>query len=167
MVDTESTHVLTLFGLSSPDPAEGTEVVVSVFAPEALYRIHAASHSVPSGRLAVGPIHDVERIKRGSWPRHPLHLDVTLAALDGPGDLTGVAGRTLDVGMAGLRVETMRRLPPGTDVTVMLSLPDGGSLVARTPVVSVHIGDGGCEYRLAFDRLDCTDATHLMALVGR
>jgi hypothetical protein len=35
-------------------------------------------------------------------PRHALNFNVTLAALDGPGDdLSGGAGRTLDLGVAG------------------------------------------------------------------
>jgi hypothetical protein len=167
MVDDGSTDVLTLMGLSSPDLTDGTEVVVSIFAPEALYRIRAAAHWGPFGKLAIDPIHDVERIKRRSWPRHALKVNVTLAALDGPGDdLGGVAGQTLDVGVAGLRVETTRRLPPGADLTVMLTLPDGGRLVARTTVVSAHVGDGSCEYRLAFDSLDDVDTARLMAVVG-
>jgi hypothetical protein len=63
-------------------------------------------------------------------------------------------------------VETIRRLPPGADLTVMLTLPDGGRLVARTAVVSADVSDDGCEYRLAFDSLDDIDAARLMALVG-
>jgi hypothetical protein len=166
-VDAASTEVLTLMGLSSRDMSDGTEVVVSIFAPEALYRIRAAVHWGPGARLVIDPIHDVERIGRRSWPRHELNFNVTLVALDGPGDdFPGVAGRTLDLGVAGCRVETIRRLPPGADLTVMLTLPDGGRLVARTTVVSAHFGDGGCEYGLAFDPLDEIDATRLLALVG-
>jgi hypothetical protein len=167
MVDAGSTDVLTLMELSSIDLRDGTEVVVSIFAPDALYRIRAAAHWCPLGRLAIDPVHDVERIERRSWPRHALNFNVTLAALDGPGDdVTGVAGRTLDLGVAGLRVETSRRLPPGADLTVMLTLPDGDRLVARTTVVSAHVGDDGCEYRLAFDALEDIDIARLMALVG-
>jgi hypothetical protein len=166
-VDVGNNPVLTIMELSSVDLADGSEVVVSFFAPEALYRIHAAARWGPSGRLAIDPIHGVERIERRSWPRHALHIDVTLATLDGPDDdMIGVAGRTLDIGMAGLRVQTIRRLPAGADVTAILTLPDGGRLVARTTVVSAHTGEGGFEYRLAFDPLDNVDATRVVALVG-
>jgi hypothetical protein len=48
----------------------------------------------------------------------------------------------------------------------MLTLPDGGRLVARATVVSAHVSDDSCEYRLAFDGLDDIDAARLMALVG-
>lgn len=173
-VDAGNSDGLTLMELSSPDLADGSEVVVSIFAPEALYRIRAAAHWSACGRLAIQPIHDIERIERRSWPRHALHIDVILAALDGPDDeLTGVSGHTIDIGVAGMRVKTIGRLPAGADVTVMLTLPDGGRLVARTTVVSAvsvvsaPTGDGGCEYRLAFDPLDNIDAARLMALVGR
>jgi PilZ domain len=167
IVDVGTSEVLTLIGVSSPDLADGSEVIVSIFAPEALYRIRAAAHWGPSGRLAIDPIHDLERIERRSWPRHALRINVTLAALDGPDvDLVGVAGRTLDLGVAGLRVETIGCLPAGADVTVMLTLPDGGRLVARTTVVSAEVSDSGCEYRLAFDCLNDVDTGRLMALVG-
>jgi hypothetical protein len=167
MVDGGSTEILTLLGVSSSDLVDGTEVVVSIFAPEALYRIRATAHWGPFGKLAIEPIYDVQRIERRNWPRHALHINVTLVALDGPGDdVTGVAGRTLDLGVAGLRVETIRRLPPGADLTVMLTLPDGGRLVARTTMVAAQVSDDSCEYRLAFDALDDIDAARLMALVG-
>jgi PilZ domain len=161
------TDVLTLMQLSSPDLADGSEVIVSIFTPEALYRIRAAAHLGARGRVAIQPIHDIERIERRSWPRHALHIDVILAALDGPDDeLTGVAGHTIDIGVAGMRVETIGRLPEGADVTVMLTFPDGGGLVARATVVSARAGGGSCEYRLAFDPLDNVDAARLLALVG-
>jgi PilZ domain len=173
-VDGGSSGVLTLMELSSRDLADGSEVVVSIFTPEALYRIRAAAHWGARGRLAIRPIHDIQRIERRSWPRHQLRIDVILAALDGPDDeLTGVSGHTIDIGVAGMRVETIGRLPAGADVTVVLTLPDGGRLVARTTVVSAvssvsaRGGEGGCEYRLAFDPLDNVDAARLMALVGR
>jgi hypothetical protein len=158
---------LTIMGVSSSDLDNGTEVVVSIFAPEALYRIRAGSRWIGADRLAINPIHDIERIQRRRWPRHAMQLDVTLVPLDGPDrQNTGVPGHTIDMGMGGLRVETSKRLPPGADLTVMLTLPDGIRLVARTTVVAADIRDGAFEYRLAFAQLDDIDAAHLTALVG-
>jgi PilZ domain len=168
VVGAGSGDVLTVTGVSSPNLADGTEVVVSIFAPEALYRLQAAAYWADPDRLAIDPIHHMERVQRRRWTRHPLHLDVKLGALGGPDpSLAPVNGRTIDLGMGGLRVETRRRLPLGDDVTVMLTLPDGAPLVERSTVVSVDRRDGPCEYGLAFDRLDDVDTGRLAVLIGR
>jgi hypothetical protein len=167
VVQSASTEVLTIMGLSAHDLVDDAAVVVSIFAPDALYRIEALAHWGESGRMLIEPIHEVERIQRRRWPRHAVHVNVTLASLDESDDsIGGVAGRTIDLGMGGLRVETIRRLTPGVDLTVRFTLPDGGHVLARSTVVSANIGDDGCEYGLAFNELEDDDATHLMALVG-
>jgi hypothetical protein len=156
-----------IMGVSPSQLADGSEVTVSIFTAEGLYRMRATSHWDGAGQLRIDPIHDTERVQRRNWPRHPLHLAVTLAALDGDsGDVTGVAGETLDLSVGGLRVATDRCLPPGADLTVMLTLPDGVRLVARTTVVYAYVKDDIFEYRLAFDQLDEIDVTRLTALVG-
>jgi hypothetical protein len=162
-----SDGVVTIVGVAAPQLADAAEVVVSIFTAEGLYRIRATSHWNGAGRLTLDPIHETERIQRRRWPRHPVHLEVTLASLDDDAsEVTGVHGETLDLCVGGLRVAAARRLPPGADLTVMLTLPDGVRLVARTTVVSAYIRDDIFEYRLAFDQLDEVDATHLTALVG-
>jgi hypothetical protein len=167
VVESAVGDALTIMGLSSNDLADDAEVMVSIFAPEALYRIHGLSQWTDSGRLVIGPVEDVEQIQRRRWPRHPVHVNVTLASLDeDEDDVGGVAGRTIDLGMGGLRVETIRKVTPGVDLTVMFTLPDGASVVARTTVISADVSDEGCEYGLAFEQLDDEDATHLMSLVG-
>src|ERR1700736_3969210 len=91
---------MTIMGLSSRDLADNAEVVVSIFAPEALYRIEGLANWGRSGRLVIDPIHDVEQIQRRRWPRHAVHVNVTLASLDDANDnVGGVAGRTIDLGM--------------------------------------------------------------------
>jgi hypothetical protein len=166
VVDSGDNDVLTISSADLSDLPEGAAVLVSIFARDALYRIRATAHRLSSGRLGLDPVHDIERIQRRRWPRHPIELDVTLASLDGPDPaVRGVAGRTLDIGMGGLRVATNHRLPPGEDLTVILTLPDGAPLVARTTVVAVDVRDGVFEYRLAFDQLDELDTTNLIALL--
>jgi hypothetical protein len=158
---------LIIVGVSPSQLADGSEVMVSIFTQEGLYRLRATSHWDGDSRLRIDPIHETERVQRRDWPRHPLHLDVVLASLDGDsGDVTGVAGQTLDLSVGGLRVATDRRLPPGADLTVMLTLPDGIRLVARTTVVYAYVKDDIFEYRLAFHQLDDVDVTRLTALVG-
>jgi hypothetical protein len=146
---------------------DGAEVIVSIFAPEALFRLHATARWGVSGRLSITPIHDIERIQRRRWPRHPLRFEVMLTPHDGVNDLPRIAGRTLDLGVGGLRVETIDRLPAGADATVSLTLPDGLPLVARTTVVCADFSEDGCEYRLVFDQQREVDARRLMALVDQ
>ena len=46
------------------------------------------------------------------WPRHPLHLDVTLMPVDGPDPMaSSVTGHTIDLSVGGLWVSTMGLLP--------------------------------------------------------
>lgn len=156
-------------GASGPAPAEGSKVVASVFAPEALYRLHATARPGRGGLVALDPVHEIERVQRRSWPRRALHLSVTLVPLDGTGtdaDFTGVAGRTVDVGVGGMRVETIQPLPGGIDPSVMMTLEDGTSMFLPTRVVHVDIGPESCEYRLAFHELPEDDAARLAALVS-
>jgi hypothetical protein len=163
---------LIIVGVSPSDIADGTEVMVSVFSPDALYRIRAGVRWVGPGRLAIDPVHDVEQIQRRRWPRHELHLDVTLllladaaAASSTDHGALGVAGRTLDIGMGGLRVETPVQFSAGTTVSLTLMLPDGAPLVARATVVASDSRNGSFEHRLAFDQLDDLDTTNLAALL--
>jgi hypothetical protein len=165
VVEAGEGDTLTIVGVAPPDLPEGTEVTVSIFAPEALYRIRACARWLSSDRLTLDPIHDVERIQRRRWSRHELCLDVTLAPLDRVGRDTGIEGRTLDIGLGGVRVETETRLPFGPDLSVILMLPDGAPLVARASVVASEDRDGSFEYRLAFDTLDEVDTTNLAALL--
>jgi hypothetical protein len=145
--------------------------MVSVFSPDALYRIRAGVRWVGPGRLAIDPVHDVEQIQRRRWPRHELHLDITLVPLADAATTSadhgapGVAGRTLDIGMGGLRVETPLQFSAGTTVSLTLMLPDGAPLVARATVVASDGRNGSFEHRLAFDQLDDLDTTNLAALL--
>jgi hypothetical protein len=162
VVDNVDDDLVTI-GVAAADLIDGSEVMVSVFAPDALYRIRAQARWIGAERVALDPIHDVECIQRRRWPRHVLHLDVTLAPLIPEGGT--IAGRTLDIGIGGLRVETEAALGEATHVTVTLMLPDGVPLVARATVIATADHDGRFEHRLAFDQLDDLDVTNLAALL--
>lgn len=158
--------VLTVSGVDPSDLPEGAPVVVSIFASDALYRSRAVAHWAGPGELTMDRLHDPERIQRRRWPRYRINLDVTLASLDGPiTELRGIRGQTIDIGMGGVRIQTQHRLPPGEDVSVMVALPDGKQVVARSTVVAVHDNDSGFEYRLAFGQLDDLDTANLTALL--
>jgi hypothetical protein len=158
---------LTVVGLSVSDLADGSDIVVSIFTGEGLYKIRALARWDDPGELTIDPIREVELIQRRRWPRRPIHLDVAVARSHlERGDHSVVAGQTLDVSMGGIRVATDRRLPPGTDLEVTISLPDGRRMVARSTVVYAFVKDDAFEYRLAFDQLSDAGATSLDALVG-
>ena len=166
VVDSWNEGVLTVSGVDSADLPEGAPVVISIFASDALYRSRAVAHWAGPGELTMDGLHDLERIQRRRWPRYRINLDVTLASLDGPiTELRGVRGQTIDIGMGGVRIQSQHRLPPGEDVSVMVALPDGKQLVARSTVVAVHSNDSGFEYRLAFGQLDDLDTANLTALL--
>lgn len=168
VVDADGEGLLTIVGVSSPNLADGTEVIVSIFAPEALYRIKGAVHWRTGDLLTIATDYDVERVQRRRWSRHPLQLGVRLAAIDGADFRDAdIAGRTLDVGLGGLRIETVRRLPERATLLAIVALPDGERLVAQTAVVTADFGERGCEYRLAFDHLDEVDVVRLVSLFAQ
>jgi c-di-GMP-binding flagellar brake protein YcgR len=146
---------------------DGALVTVSIFAHDALYRLRGTAHYRWAGCLALRPIYEVDRIQRRLWPRFAIDVDVTLAAMEGSdADFTGVTGRTIDISVGGLQVQTEHQLRSGADPTVVLTLPDGGRLVARARVVHSDVSAGGYRYRLAFDQIEDGDTTRIMALAG-
>src|ERR1700757_4416626 len=88
-------------------PVQAVEADVSVFAPDALYRI--SGHAEVKGPdLVFGPEAGVERIQRRRWPRRRLDLPVTVCPVADGRRVEGVPGRTVDVGVGGVCVETLR-----------------------------------------------------------
>ena len=150
---------------SARPPGDGCEVVASVFAPEALYRAHATAHVNDPGRISLDALHDVERVQRRSWPRRPLNIEVSLVPLD-EADVIAVPGQTVDLGIGGARVRTARPIPAGIDPSLALNLPDGTAMLLAARVVYADVGEGGCDYRLAFCDLEEADAARLAGLVG-
>src|SRR5205085_6116281 len=142
-------------GAAAPRPAADEAVVVSVYAPDALYRLHATARPArPAGVIVLEPVHEIERIQRRNAVRVPIQIGVTLSFLDDPAPtIESVVGRTLDVGLGGLRVQTLRPVPH-RDPTVMFTLPAGRSIVAAALVLSEDVTAEGYECRLAFEELD-------------
>ena len=153
-------------GVSARALADGTDVVASIFAPEALYRLHATAHLARSGLLSLDPVREVERVQRRTRPRRACNLAVTLL-VDGQAAEDAVAGRTLDLGPGGMRVETVQALPGDpAEATVTVAVPRGPALVARVRVVHVSSEDDDWEYRLAFSDLSEADTARI-ARLGR
>ena len=150
------------FAWAGGDPAD---VTVSVFAEDALYRFSGPCELrerevvVPDGIL-------VERVQRRKWPRRRFDFAATLCPVDDTHRVSGVPGRTVDVGSGGLCVETLRPLEVDKDPTVILTLPDGRSISVRTTTVEVEDLGDGWRYRLAFSHLEPRDAALLVGLFG-
>jgi hypothetical protein len=154
-------------GAGSAQLADGAEVVVSVFSSAAMYRLHGAVHARGRTLVTLDSVHDVERVQRRRAPRHALRLSVTLVSADeSDPDVSRVAGRSLDVGAGGLRVETVRPLPRGADPIAIVALPEGAPLMVPTRVITADVSEDGCEYRLAFTQLRPADADRLAVLMG-
>ncbi len=125
------------------------DVLVSVFAPDALYRFTGGA-KVDGVEVTMGPDATVERIQRRKWPRRRLDLAVTLCPVGDGRRLEGVPGRPVDVGVGGMCVETLRPVDGEGDPMVILSLPDGTTIVSLTSTVGVEELGDGWRYRLAF-----------------
>jgi c-di-GMP-binding flagellar brake protein YcgR len=146
---------------------DGAAVVISVFSSEALYRLHGEVHPTGRSLVALDPVYEIERVQRRRSPRRALRLSVTLVfTAESDPDVSRVAGRSLDIGVGGLRVETVRPLPDGSNPIVILSVPDGAPMMLPTRVVTADVDEDGCEYRLAFTDLRAADADRLSLLVN-
>jgi hypothetical protein len=159
-------RVVVDLGPNTPDQPEHEDVLVSVCAPDALYRLKAtADPGRDRGIVVLSGLEEVDRIQRRATARIPLRLGVALASLDEPTtEIHSVTGFTIDIGVGGVQVETMRALPPG-DPTVMLTLPEGTPIVALAQVLETREDHGAYRTRLAFKDLPPDAMTALKALI--
>ena len=133
-------HIAIDLGAQAPAAVPDEPIVVSVYAPDALYRLRGTARAArPEGVIVLEPVHEIERIQRRNAVRVPIQIGVTLSFLDDPAPtIESVVGRTLDVGLGGLRVQMLRPLPH-RDPTVMFTLPAGRSIVAAALVLSEDV----------------------------
>lgn len=159
-------HIAIDLGVQAPTPSPDEPIVVSVYAPDALYRLRGTARPArPEGVIVLEPVLDVERIQRRSAARVPIQVGVTLSFLDDPTPMIeSIVGRTLDIGLGGLRVATLRPVPK-REPTVMFTLPTGRSIVGATLVLSEDATVEGYEVRLAFQDLDPDEVVALRELV--
>jgi hypothetical protein len=140
-------------------------VTVSVFAPDALYRLSGMALTGEKG-LKCGGDMTVERIQRRRWPRRRMDLPVTLCPVEGVSRLEGLPGRTVDLSVGGTCVETLRPVGGEGDPMLILRLPDGSTVVCSTTTVAVEELADGWRYRLAFRGLDVSDVERLESLTA-
>jgi hypothetical protein len=140
-------------------------VVVRVFAPDALYRL-SGSASVSGRDVVTGQDTSVERIQRRRWPRRRVDLAVTVFPVTEGVKHEGVPGRSVDLSVGGLCVETLRPVEGDDDPILIISLPDGTSVVSGASMVCVEDLGDGWRYRLAFRELESHDAGRLAELTS-
>lgn len=136
----------------------------STFAPDALYRISGAAAAKGRSLTWDGSAR-IERIQRRRWPRKRMDLPVTLCPVEG-GSIEGVPGRTVDVGVGGVCVETLRPVEAHDEAMIIVRLPDGSTVVSGAAMVAVEDLGDGWRYRLAFRNLEDGDAARLAALTS-
>lgn len=146
----------------------GTEigpVHISVFGSDALYRLSGEA-AVKGLDVHLGPEMTMERIQRRKWPRRRLDLAVTVCPVADGRRVEGIPGRTVDIGIGGLCVETLRPVEGEGDPMVILSLPDGTAIVSLTSTVGVEDLGDGWRYRLAFRHLESKEVGRILDLVS-
>jgi hypothetical protein len=154
-------------GTAAAKLVDGAEVVVSVFSADALYKLHGGVRGKSTSVLLIDPLVDVERVQRRRSARPAIRVSVTLVSTDASDpEVSRVAGRSLDIGAGGLRVETMRPLPDAAEPIAIVSVPQGAPLMLPTRVIAAQVDPEGCEYRLAFTQLRPTDAERLAVLMS-
>ncbi len=142
---------------------ESAVAQLSIFAPDALYRL-TGRVSIAGRELRSAGDAPIERIQRRRWPRRRLDLPVILCPVAGGVRLEGIPGRTVDLSIGGCCVETLRPVEGEGDPMVILSLPDGTTIVSgASSIASEDLGDGW-RYRLAFRDLEAHDAGRLSEL---
>jgi hypothetical protein len=140
-------------------------VTVSVFAAEALY--HLSGPASVEGRVVTGrPGMEIQRIQRRHWSRRRLDLPVILCPVVEGTRVEGVPGRTVDVGVGGVCVETLRQIEGEGDPLIILSMPDGTTIVAGGSTVEIEDLGDGWRYRLAFSNIDSRDVDRLAELTA-
>ena len=144
---------------------EARDVSISVFAPDALYRITGQAVSSEKGLICPGDM-QVERIQRRRWPRRRVDLPVTLCPLDSAAHVEGIPGRTVDLSVGGACVETLRPFDGDGEPTVILRLHDGATIVCKATTIATEELDDGWRYRLAFTELDTADAALLESVTA-
>lgn len=151
-------------GAAGPLRGPDEDVVVSVFAADALYRLEATASSTDlDGVIVLDPIRSTERVQRRTTPRVPIRVGMVITTSEGSGMVT-IAARSLDIGPGGMRIETLRALPVGQPI-VALTLPDGTELTAEAEVLDADGDEEGYEYRLAFVDLSPDAEKAIMALI--
>lgn len=150
----------------SPPPTDpSSEVLVSFFSPDALYRVRATVSPRPEQQSVIDlTVQAVERVQRRSDHRTRLTAPAALTGFDEAGRFAVAVGQTVDIGRGGCRIMADEELPPDVDPAVSLRLADGHTVVATAHILQTEADAGRVSYRVAFVALPEGDAKRLAAL---
>jgi hypothetical protein len=154
-------------GASPGRPAEPCSVYVSIFAPDALYKVRGTARPHDNDAVIDLAIDSVERVQRRNNARAKVAVHAALTAFDDDGAFLSVVGETIDVGEGGCRVRTSMPFPPQKSPTISLQLPDGRTLATLAEILQAEAVDGHFEYRLAFMELEKDERVQLSELADR
>lgn len=143
---------------------DGTEVVLSVFASEAMYRAHATLWLKEDRVAELRNLVADEPIQRRRWPRCRVSLAVSMVPVDGA---TCVCGETVDLSMGGTRVVTHEPLPLGQDPLLAITMPEGDIVLIPSRVIRAEHESDGFSYGLVFPEVDGDEAARIAGLVAK
>jgi len=109
---------------------------------------------------------EAERVQgndRRRWPRATVCLPVRL--VDTEDSFRLVSGKTVDIGVGGVRALVDGPLSGAVEATVCIDLAFGQALVCEALVAGGGAVGDGWEYRLAFRNLDPDDVAALERVV--
>jgi hypothetical protein len=102
---------------------------------------------------------------RRRWPRARVCLPVHV--VDTEGTFSVLNGRTVDIGVGGLRALIDGPLSGAVEATVRIDLSDDHALVCEALIAGGGATEDGWEYRLAFRNLDPDDVLVLENVVAQ
>ena len=142
-------------------------VTVSVFCPDAYFRLAGTAVADDDKRLRCGQEMTVERIERRRWPRARLDLPVTLCPLHGT-EIDSVPGRTVDISVGGACVETLSPVEHAErgDVKVVIRMAEGADIECSCATIAIEEMEDGWRYRLSFRDLGDDGAARLEKLTA-
>jgi len=166
VLESRTTGIVALDLMAEPtETLDGASVLVSVFAPEAMYRARATLRVGEGHRAELDAVEPEEAVQRRRWPRRQVTLPVSVIAVDDAAP-AGVTGETLDISVGGVRILTHAPLPAGSDPLVAITLPAGDVLMMLGRVVHSSQSQDTFTYGVVFPDIEGDDAARLSELVA-
>jgi hypothetical protein len=138
----------------------GHEMAVEITSGRGIHRYTGTLAAQRSGVLTITLSGDIERIQRREFVRVAAHLDVTVEGVDEP---VGGSTTTLDLSCRGMRITDSFNLSLGTDVRIVLQLPEPPPLTALGRVV--RVGSDEDQKGVRFDSVSRADEDRLMRYI--
>ena len=147
-----------------PPALDGSEVAVSVFASDAMYRADATLWLREDGVAELRNVVADEPVQRRRWPRCQVTLPMSLVPVDGA---MTVCGETVDISMGGSRVVTHEPLSSAHDPLLAITMPEGDVVLIPSRVIRSEHESDLFSYGLVFPEVDGDEAARIAGFVAR